>query len=373
MIKIKDIGDFKKVPQIVTDIIDGNLSALEEYFKKNNIDKEIKIGSSIDLTPLDVALIMESLESVKWLAEHGANLNIKDNPSFLIAVRYCNEKTIRFLVANGAKTDLLNNVKSDAFKQALIGKKFEHLELIHELGHKVEKYGGEAFRSAVWGHQSLQSGVVPSDPKTRSYKVLDFFISHGVDINYNKPDQVFPYKPTPLCVAARYMDMHMVRYLVEHGADVTIAEKDGMRPYSIAVEKDDLEMAEYFKALEPVEFHSIQNKMDELKPYKLPQSLFDFLQGEQLHIELQDCDFGFIDFFSLIETVPMKFERQKLLRISKITGDYDHISLVWNPKSKKIAYYDMEHQELGNMCSFEDFIKEPAVHMEKILNGDYGE
>ena len=35
--------------------------------------------------------------------------------------------------------------------------------------------------------------------------------------------------------------------LVEHGADVTITEKDGMRPYSIAIEKGDMEMAEYFK------------------------------------------------------------------------------------------------------------------------------
>ena len=51
--------------------------------------------------------------------------------------------------------------------------------------------------------------------------------------------------------------------MVEHGADVTITEKDGMRPYSIAVEKGDMEMAEYFKSLEPTEFHDIQNKMDQ--------------------------------------------------------------------------------------------------------------
>ena len=28
-----------------------------------------------------------------------------------------------------------------------------------------------------------------------------------------------------------------------------------MRPYSIAIEKGDMEMAEYFKSLEPAEFH----------------------------------------------------------------------------------------------------------------------
>ena len=61
-------------------------------------------------------------------------------------------------------------------------------------------------------------------------------------IVYNAPDSVYPFKPTPLCVAARYVDLKMCNYLVENGADVTITEKDGMRPYSIAVEKGDEEM-----------------------------------------------------------------------------------------------------------------------------------
>ena len=77
--------------------------------------------------------------------------------------------------------------------------------------------------------------------------LLNFFIKKGVDINYNEADSIYPFKPTPLCVAARYVDLEMCKYLVEHGADVTITEKDGMRPYSIALEKGDDEMVEYFK------------------------------------------------------------------------------------------------------------------------------
>lgn len=33
MIKLKDMGEFKSVPQIVSDIISGNLPALDEYLK----------------------------------------------------------------------------------------------------------------------------------------------------------------------------------------------------------------------------------------------------------------------------------------------------------------------------------------------------
>ena len=37
--------------------------------------------------------------------------------------------------------------------------------------------------------------------------------------------------------------LKMCKYLVEHGADAYHTEKDGMRPYSIAIEKGDMEMA----------------------------------------------------------------------------------------------------------------------------------
>lgn len=356
MVKLKDIGNFNSVPQIVNDIIKGNTKALDEHLSGGwDIEKSIKIGKYTTLLPLDLALIMESFDSVKWLVEKGVNLNVKGNPSFLLAVRYCDEAVIRYLVENGAKVNCVNEVKTEAFSQALYGKKYENLPIIHELGHRVEKYGGQAFRSAV------------SD---RNYEVLDFFIKNGVDINYNAADSVYPFKPTPLCVAARYVDLKMCKYLVENGADVTITEKDGMRPYSIAVENGDEEMAEYFKQLEPEEYHSLQNKLDELKPFKLPKTVMDFLQNEELHFELKDCDFKWIEFFSLTDTVPIKKGRQKILRISKQTGDYDHIYIVWNPKTKKVAFYDIEHEEMKDICSFEEFVNDMPLYMQKIIEGE---
>ena len=357
MIKIKDIGNFESVPQIVSDIINGNTSALDEHLLKGfDIEEGIKIGKYTTLSPLDIALIMESFNSVKWLVGKGVNLNVKGSPSFLLAVRYCDEAVIRYLAEHGAKVNCVNEVKTEAFSQALYGKKYENLPLIHELGHRVEKYGGQAFRSAV------------SD---KNYDVLDFFIKNGVDINYNAADSVYPFKPTPLCVAARYVDLKMCKYLVENGADVTITEKDGMRPYSIAIENGDEEMAEYFKQLEPEEYHSLQNKLDELKSFKLPKAVMDFLQSRELYFELIDCDFKWIEFFSLIDTVPIKKGRQKILRISKQTGDYDHIYIVWNPKTKKVAFYDIEHEEMNDICSFEEFVNDMPTYMQKIIEGEY--
>ena len=356
MIKLKDIGSFKSIPEILDDIIKENISKLDEHLAKDwDINKNISISKYTDLSPLDCALIMEAFESVKWLVKHGVNLNAKDRPSFLTAVRYCDEKIIQYLVSHDAKVNLTNSVKSDAFMEAIYGKNYKYLQLIHDLGHTADKYGGKAFREAV------------SD---RNYDVLKFFIKNGVDINYNEADMVYPFKPTPLCVAARYVDLAMCKFLVENGADVTLTEKDGMRPYSIALEKGDIEMAEYFKSLEPPEYHNLQNKLDELKSFKLPKNLIEFLQGDKLHFELDDCDFRWIEFFSLIDTIPMKVGRQKLLRISKATGDYEDIYIVWNPKTKKIAFYDMEHKELKDITDFVDFIENTSSYMQKIIEGD---
>ena len=353
MIHLKDLGSFESVPDLVTDIINGNITALESALNSGwDIDEPVQIGKYSEYSPLQLALVMNCVPSVNWLIEHGADLNDEENSSFLLAVRYGNQEIIDYVVAHGANIHALNCVNVDAFQAALYGKKYENLQLIHDLGHTVQKYGGKAFRNAI---------------TDKNYEVLDFFIRNGVDINYNKPDSVYPFKPTPLCVAARYVDLLMCKYLVEHGADVTITEKDGMRPYSIAVEKGDMEMAEYFKNLEPAEYHDKQNKMDQLKPFKLPKALVSFLEGDSLYFELPDSDFISIEFLPLIDTIPFKLGRRNLLRLSKELGEYNDYQIVWDPKSKKISCYDMEHQELRELCKFDEFMEDMSGQLETLF------
>ena len=353
MIELKDLGTFESVPEIAIDIVKGNIVALETALAEGwDIHKPIQLGKYSEYSPLELALVMNCLPSVQWLVEHGVDLNDEENPSFLLAVRYADQEIIEYVVGHGANIHVLNAVGVDAFQAALYGKKYENLQLIHDLGHTVHKYGGKAFRNAI---------------TDENYEVLDFFIHNGVDINYNKPDSVYPFKPTPLCVAARYVDLQMCKYLVEHGADVTITEKDGMRPYSIAIEKGDMEMAEYFKTLEPEEYHDKQNKIDQLKPFKLPKALASFLEGDTLYFELPDSDFISIEFLPLLDTVQFKVGRRKLLRLSKELGEYNDWQIVWDPKSKKISCYDTEHQELHELCKFDEFIADMAGQLETLF------
>lgn len=47
--------------------------------------------------------------------------------------------------------------------------------------------------------------------------MVTYLLDQGVDINYQKPDTVYPYEPTPLTIATRMGHIAMVRYLVERG------------------------------------------------------------------------------------------------------------------------------------------------------------
>ena len=218
---------------------------------------------------------------------------------------------------------------------------------------------------------NLRSAILEVS-KSNDYNKLELLISQGANVNFNEADMVFPLKDTPLTVAACHGTLPICKILVEHGADVTIANELGMRPYHCALESGDEEMAIYFKSLEPAAFHIQQNKLIELKNFDLSESLLNFLQAGTKRFDLgNNHEFEFIEFFSLTDTILMVIEGEEYLRISKRTGDQGHIMFVWNPKGRCISYYDYEHGEIGNIAAFDDFIDNLAGYMTRVLDGEF--
>ncbi|OPA79112.1 hypothetical protein BVG16_08405 [Paenibacillus selenitireducens] len=358
MIILKDIGRFETLPEIAMHIYKGNIPALQAAIAAGwDIEEGIVLSRHTTLSPLDLALISQKLEVVKLLVEHGVNLNVHHNPAFLLAVRYCKEDTVRYITAQGAKLDKLNQVGSGAYSQAYYGNK-NNIPLIHELGLDIKLHGGAVLRQAVSNHD---------------LKTITYLLEHGVDINYNKPNMVYPYQATPLTVATRMGNLAMVKYLIERGADATLAEKDGERPYTIAVSNKDTVLVDYLKSLEPAEFHNVENKKYELKKYKLTDELVRFLTGDKLRLGLaqNEYEIRYIDFFTLTDTIEMKVGRQKLLRLSADIDNYSDLQLVWNPKKKGlVGCYDMEHQAYADLCSFTEFLAQPEMYLIKFLEGE---
>ncbi|MBH5319395.1 ankyrin repeat domain-containing protein [Paenibacillus sp. GSMTC-2017] len=358
MINLKGIGKFENLPEIAMHIYKGNIAALQAAITAGwDIEAGIILSKHTTLSPLDLALVLQKMDVVKLLVELGVNLNVNQNPAFLRAVRYCKEDIIRYIAAQGAKMDKLNQVGSGAYSQAYYGNK-NNIPLIHELGLDMKLHGGAVLRQAVSDHD---------------YKTLTYLLDHGVDINYNKPDMVYPYQATPLTVAVRIGNLAMVKFLIERGADVTFTEKDGERPYTIAVSNKDTILADYLKSLEPAEFHDLENKKVELKKYKLTDELISILTGDKLRLELSQNEYGigYIDFFTLTDTIEMKVGWQKLLRLSADIDNYSALQLVWNPKKKGlVGCYDVEHQEYADLCSFTEFLVEPEMYLIKFLEGE---
>jgi len=47
-----------------------------------------------------------------------------------------------------------------------------------------------------------------------------------------------------------------------------------------------------------------------------------------------------------------------------VNNDYQ---ILWDPKSKKIGCYDIEHQELRELCKFDEFIADMAGQLETLF------
>jgi ankyrin repeat protein len=244
MIQIRGLGIIQDPPQVAQDIVSGNTDALQRQRDLGwNIDEMIELDDRYYELPINLALRAEQDQTVHWFVNQGAQLNNCLHSAFLAAVRFStNHSLILNLVSQGADINKTTSVGADAFLVALHGRKLANLDLIHNLGHTAFNYGGPAFRTAVADGNLI---------------ACNFFLAHGVDVNYNKSDGSCFERDSPLCLAP---DLKMAKFLIKHGADVLQANDDGMYPYDVAREKGDWELAQYFKSLEQLHVRNSSRK-----------------------------------------------------------------------------------------------------------------
>lgn len=75
MIKLKDVGNFKVLPEIAMHIVQGNISALRQALTEGwDIEQGIVLSKYTTLSPLDITLITGQMEVLKLLVDEGFNL-----------------------------------------------------------------------------------------------------------------------------------------------------------------------------------------------------------------------------------------------------------------------------------------------------------
>ena len=96
------------------------------------------------------------------------------------------------------------------------------------------------------------------------------------------------------------------------GADITISDKYGDRPYTAAVQNKNQEMAAYLKALEPEEWHNEQEKVRQLMSYKLPAKLVEYLKTGPLRLEFPERELvKWAELYPYMDVQEMTWKRKK--------------------------------------------------------------
>lgn len=320
--------------------------AMEQFRMVNGGEQE-----HVQKTPLELAVQENRENMVRLLVERGADLTQNGDELIFTAIKVQNYSMLSYLVEAGVRLEEIQRSICHLFSFLEGLKNPELLTIVDRLQIDFKKYGGEPLRTAVWGGDRM---------------LAEYLIQNGADIDYHKPDEMFPYASTPVNEAARQNDFHMVRWLVGQGADITIPDKYGDRPYTLAVQNKNQEMAAYLRNLEPEDCRNEENRAQKLADYKMPTEMVEYLKTGPLRLEFPEQDeVQWAELYSYMDVLEVTWKRKKLLSVMAQMDNYPDYLLLWNPRDKKLWYLDVEHEEFHALATWEDFIADPG----KYLNG----
>lgn len=212
-----------------------------------------------------------------------------------------------------------------------------------------------------------------------------------VDINYNGADKVFVCKPTPLQCAVIGGNLDIVKLLLQNGADISITDKWGYRPFNEAVEasndrwchraynksagKDDKEILKLIKSCEPKEWHQREWCIERLKKLGLPNDAIEFLGSENRRVDLQESEWtNYVKFYALDEVRTFKWKDMTFVDLVYDIDDYGNIGVIsWIPEHKSFACLDMEHEMFGFIkeMTWNEFMKNPTKFIDGSLSWEF--
>ncbi|WP_158099739.1 ankyrin repeat domain-containing protein [Pseudoflavonifractor sp. An44] len=324
--------------------------AMEQFRMVNGGEQE-----HVQKTPLELAVQENRENMVRLLVERGADLTQNGDELIFAAIKCQNYSTLSYLVEAGVRLEENQRSIYHLFSFLEGQKNPELLTIVDRLQIDFKRYGGEPLRTAVWGGDRM---------------LAEYLIQNGADIDYHKPDEMFPYASTPVIEAARQNDFHMVRWLVGQGADITIPDKYGDRPYTLAVQNKNQEMAAYLRNLEPEDWHNEENRAQQLAAYKMPTEMVEYLKTGPLRLEFPEQDeVQWAELYSYMDVLEVTWKREKLLSVMAQMDNYPDYLLLWNPKDKRLWYLDVEHEEFHALATWEDFIADPGKYLNGMIIG----
>ena len=161
----------------------------------------------------------------------------------------------------------------------------------------------------------------------------------------------------------------MVRFLVKRGADLTITDEYGYRPYTAAKANGHQKTAEYIKTIEPAVTEAEQDAL--FKRYHVPAKMRDYFKTGPLLLEFpQEEHLSWVRLFAYTDVSEINYRGQRLLSLVEDSEDFA-VMLLWEPKSKQVWFLDMEHDVFHAVAVWEKFIKNPGYYINRAVMWEF--
>ncbi|WP_409345978.1 ankyrin repeat domain-containing protein [Paenibacillus sp. MBLB4367] len=302
-------------------------------------------------------------EIVKLLIEFGADLNDSSYPAIGCAAGRGSIEEIQYVLDRGADINAVTHVGTSALWQAAYKGNIEILKFLLSTGIDIYKHGGHALQVASsYGHLEIVELLV----KEKANINFQVFNKNDVDLSQ-----------TPLHCSASFGQLQIAQFLLENGADPTLKNYYGERPYIIAKRRKNNVLADIFASYEPKELRDLDEIMAKLKRVGLPVTILKDLGEERRRVELPESKYmNYFEYCSIhdVTEIEIEIEGIKMFNLLFETKGYDSLGfLVWIPSKKALGSYDAEHQSLIILhdTDWKGFKKSPSAIIDRILDGEY--
>jgi ankyrin repeat protein len=228
--EIEQALEDKEKEEILAAVRNNDIERLKSFVKTRNPNFNFTIFLD---TPLILATRSENISIMRFLAEHGADVNIPDingNTALMWAVAHVSPEMVKLLIAKGADVSRQNDKNETALDWSLLmllNSKKEDLEIIKLL----IAAGADVNKQNEWGTTSLKFAV-----NNNFQELTKLLIDAGAKVNI--PDR---YGKTVLMTAAshgpRYSEM--IKFLITNGADPAMKDTQGKTALDYAKDNDD--------------------------------------------------------------------------------------------------------------------------------------
>ena len=358
MYQISIYWPLETLPETAAAICDYDTSKLEVLLQGGlDLDDPIQLSEYIKLTPLEIAVFRNDVPMIHFLLGHGADPGLaEEQPLLLTAARCCGPEVVALFAGQAAKLSLKQ--KERAFQEVRWGKRPENIPVLEQAGITVDKFGGEAFRAAV---------------SEGNAKLARLLLEKGADINYHKPDMVFPYASTPVTEAARSNNFSMVRWLVEQGANITLVDKYGDRPYSVAVQKQESRDGRLPEGAGAGGLAQRTRKGPAAHALQAACQAGGILEDRPLAAGISRAGTGEVGGALLLHgCAGDDLETEEAALPHGGHGQLQRLpAAVEPPGTKKLWYLDIEHEEFHSLAKWDDFIADPGRYLNGMIEGEF--